>query len=148
MNGNPSEAERIQVIVRASGSHKTLHVQTLSELQSYIVGMYDLEILTLPRTMINDVEIKQSHTTTIELPQPGIATFSKLGYGYGSVYVVKNNELELVARLAEKKERETLSLMPGDYVAVYRPKQARESVFTVEKKFKVVSGASVAVRFN
>ena len=109
---------------------------------------YDLEILTTPRTYINDVEISQSHTTTIEIPQPGIASFSKLGYGYGSVYVVRNNQLHLVATLDLIKERETLSLQPGEYIAVFRPKQARESIFTVEKRFKVTSGASVAVKFN
>lgn len=142
------ETEKIKVIVREKGSMNTLTVQGFNEMQQYIVGNYDLEFLTLPRTYINNVEIKQSHTTTIEIPQPGIATFSKLGHGYGSVYYMRDNQLELVATLSHTKERETLSLMPGEYVAVFRPKQARESIFTVEKKFKVVSGSSVAVRLN
>lgn len=148
MQGVNPENNNIPVIVRESGSMNTLNIQLFSEKQKYIVGKYDLEILTVPRTYIEDVDISQSHTTTIEIPQPGIATFSKLGYGYGSVYVVKNNQLQLVATLDLIKERETLSLQPGEYIAVFRPKQARESIFTVEKRFKVTSGASVAVKFN
>jgi Ca-activated chloride channel family protein len=148
MRGVNPENNKLPVIVRKAGDMQTLNVQQFSEVQRYIVGRYDLEILTLPRTYINDVEITQSHTTTIEIPQPGIATFSKLGYGYGTVYQVKDNEQHLVATLSEKKERETLSLQPGEYIAVFRPKQARESIFTVEKKFRVTSGASVAVKLN
>ncbi|MEX2597403.1 MAG: VWA domain-containing protein [Salibacteraceae bacterium] len=148
MNGGHPSNTDIPVIVRESGKMSTLHIQEFSEKQKYITGSYDLEILTLPRTYINDVKISQSHTTTVEIPQPGIATFSKLGYGYGTVYHVVKNELKLVATLSEVKERETLSLQPGEYIAVFRPKQARESIFTVEKTFRVTSGASVAVKLN
>lgn len=142
------ESEKIKVIVREAGKMQTLNVQGFNDIQQYIVGNYDLEFLTLPRTYIENVEISQSHTTKVEIPQPGIATFSKLGHGYGSVYYVRGDELELVATLSLTKERETLSLMPGDYVAIFRPKQARESVFTVDRKFKVASGSSVAVKLN
>jgi len=148
MQGVNPENNDLSVIVREAGKMQTLNIQLFSETQKYIIGKYDLEILTMPRTYIEDVDISQSHTTTIEIPQPGIATFSKLGYGYGSVYVVKNNQLQLVATLDLMKERETLTLQPGEYVAVFRPKQARESIFTVEKRFKVTSGASAAVKFN
>ncbi len=148
MLGLNPENQHLNVIVRQADQMKTLHIQGFTEKQRYIVGKYDLEILTLPRTYIEDVEISQSHTTTIEIPQAGSATFSKLGYGYGSVYLQTKDGLELVVDLSLTKERESLSLQPGDYVAVFRPKQARGSIFTVERKFKVTSGASVAVKLN
>jgi len=148
MLGTNPENEHLNVIVRKSGEMKTLHIQSFAEKQKYITGKYDLEILTLPRSNIEGVEITQSHTTTIEIPQPGIASFSKFGYGYGSVYLNRKGELELVATLDMMRERETLSLQPGEYVAVFRPKQARGSVFTVERKFTITSGASVSVKFN
>lgn len=148
MQGVNPEANKLQIIVRKASEMQTLHVQSFAEIQKYIVGKYDLEILTLPRTYIEDVEISQSHTTTIQIPQPGVATFSKLGHGHTTLYQMKKNELELVATLSTTQERETLSLMPGQYVAIYRPLSARESAFTVEKHFKVTSGTSVAVRLN
>jgi Ca-activated chloride channel family protein len=148
MPGSNRELNNLKVIVRKSGEMNTLNIQSFDETIRYITGKYDLEILTIPRTYISDVDISQSHTTTIQIPQPGVVTFSKLGYGYGSVYVVNKNEQELVANLSLTKERESLSLQPGEYVAVFRPKQARESIFTVEKRFTVSSGASVAVKLN
>ncbi|NCG31203.1 MAG: VWA domain-containing protein [Bacteroidetes bacterium] len=148
MPGSNRELNNLKVIVRKSGEMNTLNIQSFDETIRYITGKYDLEILTIPRTYISDVDISQSHTTTIQIPQPGVVTFSKLGYGYGSVYVVNKNEQELVANLSLTKERESLSLQPGEYVAVFRPKQARESIFTVEKRFIVSSGASVAVKLN
>lgn len=148
MKGVNPDADKLPIIVRRHGDMQTLHVQKFSEIQKYIVGKYDLEILTLPRTYIEDVEITQSHTTTIAIPQPGVATFSKVGHGYGSVYIVRKNEMELVATLSRTQERETLNLMPGEYVAVFRPMRAKESIFTVEKNFRVISGSSVAVKLN
>ncbi len=148
MNGVNPDADKLNIIVREKDDMNTLHVQSFAEIEKYIVGKYDLEILTLPRTYIDDVEITQSHTTTIQIPQPGVATFSKNGHGYGSVYVIRKNKLELVANLSRTQERETLNLMPGDYIAVFRPMRAKESVFTVEQNFRVVSGSSVAVKLN
>lgn len=146
--GGTGDYSGIETIIRQHGSGKTLHVQQVGTSERYIVGKYDLEILTLPRTLLPNVEIKQSHTTSIELPQPGVATFSKNGYGYGSVYLETGNGLQWVTNLGITKEREVLNLQPGNYVAVFRPKSARQSIFTVERKFRVISGASVAVKLN
>lgn len=148
MSASVPEADALKVLVKKNGSCDLLHVQNFSEKEKYIVGTYDLEILTLPRTILTDVKIDQSHTTTIQIPQPGVASFSKRGHGYASVYIIRKNELELVARLDEKSERQSLTLQPGEYIAVFRPKAARQSAFTVEQRFTVNPGASVGVRLN
>ncbi len=148
MAGVNLESASIPVIIREKDKMNTLNVQMFGELTRYITGNYDLEILTLPRTYINDINISQNHTTTIEIPQPGIATFMMSARGYGSVYKQTSKGLEFVTNLSQNKDKETLSLQPGDYVSVFRPKQARESIFTVERPFKIVSGASVAIKLN
>ena len=148
MSGVNLDAASIPVIVRQKDNMKTLNIQMFGDKIEYITGSYDLEVLTLPRTYIEDVLISQSHTTTIEIPQPGIATFMMSSKGYGSIYKMKSNELELVSNLSQNKDKETLSLQPGNYIAVYRPKGARESIFTVERTFKIVSGASAAIKLN
>lgn len=148
MSGVNLDAATIPVIVRQKGETKTLNVQMFGESTKYITGDYDLEILTLPRTYINNVNISQSHTTTVEIPQPGIVTFNMSARGYGSIYKVTSKGLELVTRINPNKDKETMSLQPGEYVSVFRPKQARETIFTVERPFKITSGASVAVKLN
>ena len=143
-----NEKERPETIIRKKGESKTLHIQQFNTTEKYICGKYDLEILTLPRTYISDVEIKQSHTAKVEIPQPGLASFTSLSKGYGSIYKENNGILEWVCNLPSDATRISLRLQPGHYRAVFRPKSAHETIFTVEKKFKVVSGSSVAIKLH
>jgi Ca-activated chloride channel homolog len=103
--------------------------------------------LSLPRIYIDDVEIKQSHTTTIEIPLPGIAVIEKKTNGYGGIYLEDDNELNWVYNFRDNSEqRETIVLQPGTYRAIYRSKFSTKSIFTIEKTFKVESGISVNVK--
>lgn len=65
----------------------TLNIQDFGKTEKYIVGKYDLEILTLPRIKLNDVEIQQSTTNTIKVATSGNAYITKGGTGYGSIFV-------------------------------------------------------------
>ncbi|MBN2172960.1 MAG: VWA domain-containing protein [Bacteroidales bacterium] len=137
----------LKCIVRENGKMQTLNVQQFGSSEKYITGIYDLEILTLPRIYIDDVQIKQSHTTTIEIPLPGIAVIEKKASGYGGVYLLENNELKWVYNFRESEmQRETLVLQPGTYKAIYRSKYSNRAAFTVEKYFVVESGKSVNVK--
>lgn len=143
-----SQFQQISTIIRKKGDMKTLNVQEINRKENYIVGKYDIEVLTLPRIYVEDVEIKQSYTTTIEIPQPGMATFLLGAVGYGSVYVEKDNKLEWVCNLREDLTSETINLQPGRYRVVYRAKNAKETLYTIEKSFQINSGRSTALRLN
>ena len=75
-------------IVRKAGDLNTLHIQTFNSTEKYIIGKYDLEILTLPRIYLNKVDIAQSKTTTIEIPQSGNVTITKPSEGPASGNVI------------------------------------------------------------
>ncbi|NJM14864.1 MAG: VWA domain-containing protein [Bacteroidales bacterium] len=137
----------IKFLVRMSGNGATLNYQELNRPEKYIIGKYDLEIPVLPKLLIEGVEIKQSYTTTVEIPRPGIATFLKPSRGYGSVYVKRNNDLEWVVNLNPEIENETFVLLPGNYLVVYRAKNAKQSIYSVQKNFEIVSGSSKAISF-
>ena len=109
------------------------------------MGTYDLEILCLPRIKIKDVEISQSHTTTIQIPQPGVITFLSNSVGYGSVYLEDENGLTLLDNLNEGLTQETLVLQPGNYRVVFRPKNSKLSLYTIDKTFKIISGVSSSI---
>ncbi|MCB0804811.1 MAG: VWA domain-containing protein [Bacteroidales bacterium] len=137
----------LKCIVRENGKMKTLNVQPFGSTERYITGIYDLEVLTTPRIYIDDVEITQSHTTTIEIPMPGIAIIEKKTSGYGGIYLEKENKLELVYNLRDSYlERETIVLQPGNYRVVFRSKYSDKAVYTVEKRFIVETGKSVNVK--
>ncbi len=143
-----NQYQHIKFIVRKKGKMQTLNIQNINKKEKYIIGKYDIEVLTLPRIYIEDVEIKQSYTTTIEIPQPGMVTFLLGSTGYGSVYVEKDNKMEWIYNIQEDVTSETLHLQPGRYTIVYRARNAKETLYTIEKHFQVNSGRSTALRLN
>ncbi len=141
-----NDYKSLQFIVRKKGEMNTLVVQDATKTEKYLVGKYDLEILTLPRLLINDVDISQSKTTSVQIPQPGIANILTNGAGYGSIYVEEKNKLKWIYNLPENSTRESLILLPGSYRLVYRPKSAKESIYTIERQFKIESGSSSSIK--
>ncbi len=143
---DPVQYKNLEFIVRKAGDHNTLNMQKMYSEQKYLVGKYDIEIPVLPRKYINSVEIKQSHTTTIEIPRPGMVTFLKSAYGYGSVFLRKSpTEEEWVYNLDNRLKNETILLQPGSYRVVCRSQNAKQTVYTINKTFDVKEGLSVAV---
>ena len=142
----PSDYKNLQAIVRKKDDTKTLHVMPFDEVEKFIVGDYDLEILTLPRMYINEVQISQSHTTSVSIPQPGIVNILKKGPGYGNICVEENNALKNIYNLKENNIQENVVLQPGRYRIFFRPKGSKESIYTIEKQVKVESGSSVNVQ--
>lgn len=142
----PSDYKNLQAIVRKKDDTKTLIVMPFDEVEKLIVGEYDLEILTLPRLYINDVQITQSHTTTVSIPQAGIINILKKGPGYGNICLEENNELKNIYNLKENNIQENVVLQPGRYRIFFRPKGSKESIYTIEKQVKIESGSSVNVQ--
>ena len=135
------------VIIRKKGEMKTLHVQETNTTEKYLVGKYDLEVLCHPRMIIEDVEVLQSHTTTIDIPSPGIITVLRSTHGRTDIYLEKDNGLEWVYQLAEKSKSENLYLQPGNYRVIHKPKSAVSSSFTTEERVTIKSGSSAIIRF-
>lgn len=147
INGNFPAIKNINCIVRKKGQMETLNVQSFDQNVKYIIGNYDLELLTLPRLYIKDVEIKQSSTTTVEIPTPGIAVIDNTTKGYGSLYLEENNKLKWIYSLNEDGKTETLFLLPGKYRIIFRSRLATHSVYTVDKSFSIESGATTRVNY-
>tara|TARA_B100001109_G_C18861715_1_gene474360 strand:+ start:294 stop:1664 length:1371 start_codon:yes stop_codon:yes gene_type:complete len=145
MNGF-NEYEDLKAIVRQQGKKETMLVQDFNHIQRYIIGKYDLEILTLPRTYISDVNIAQSHTTTVEIPQAGIATIGMTSKGYGSIFEMKEDKLIWVCDLSEQTTRQSIVLQPGTYHVIYRSANAKQSIYTKEETFTVQSGQSTQIK--
>lgn len=146
MNGNSEDIRTLNCIVRKNEEMQTLHVQKFNTTEKFIVGKYDLEILTLPRIKLSKVDIAQSKTTTIEIPQSGSVSITKPTEGPGSLYVEEKNKLVWVCNLNSNLVNETLVLQPGRYRVEFRPANAKESIYTIEKTFKVESGLSTFVK--
>ncbi|MBP6978813.1 MAG: VWA domain-containing protein [Bacteroidales bacterium] len=143
---NDRTIKDLYCIVRQADDMQTLNVQSFGIPSKYLTGTYDLEILTLPRIYINDVAIKQSHTTLVEIPQPGILVIAKSVNGYGSLYLEDGNELKWIYDLQENKLQESLVLQPGSYRIIFRSKYLNQTLYTIEKKFKIEPGVTLNLK--
>lgn len=149
MNTQNATLKSLQTIVRREGSMETINVQDLDQPEKYITGTYNLEILSLPRFYAYDISILQSHTTTVEIPIPGIAVIQKFVKGYGSLFLEKDGELEWIYTFRDTDPpQESLVLMPGFYRAIFRSRYVSRSSLTIEKSFEVKSGITTNVKLQ
>lgn len=132
-------------IVRQVGEKETLYAQEFGKKEKYLIGNYDIELLTLPRIYKNNINITQSKTNTIVIAQPGLVNFNMPAKGFGSLYVIRNNKQEWVCNL-NGVTREVFTLQPGNYRVVWRTALAKKMNLSKIKDFKVVSGRSVVVK--
>lgn len=144
--GGYNEYKDLKTIVRQKGRNEILVVQDFNQEQRYLTGKYDLEILTLPRTYIKDVNIAQSRTTTVEIPQAGLLSVGMTSKGFGSIFQMKGEEMVWVCNLSTLNTRESIVLQPGSYRVVYRSLNSRLSVYTKEESFEIQSGQSTQVK--
>jgi len=142
-----NEYNQLKCIVRQAGKMKTLYVQSFEEVTKYITGNYDLEILTLPRIYVNNVNIKQSYTTKVFIPEPGIANIFLSGKGITSLFVEENNRLTWIYNLSHNTTRESIVLQPGKYRVIFRGLNSKQVIYTKEKSFTITSGGSSQIKF-
>ncbi|MEM7161882.1 MAG: VWA domain-containing protein [Bacteroidota bacterium] len=145
MSGRNSYKD-LKVLLRKKGEPEVIHVQNFDQIERLIVGEYDLEILTLPRTRIEKSSIAQSHTTSIEIPHPGVVNVSIAKQGYGSIFLLNGDDMEWVCNLDATESRQTVTLQPGFYKVVFRSKTSKQSIYTLEEEFQIKSGISTTLK--
>lgn len=143
-NGIYNFNEKVKYIVRYPRQLHTLHVQSVNTFEKYIIGNYDLEILTLPRIYLKDVKIEQSKHNEIVIPNAGKVFVKSIEAGVGGIFMMRNGKMELVANLSAATQQ-TFYLQPGDYTIEWRSKNLKGSIYTIEKRFAVTSDQQTIV---
>lgn len=142
----PTKTENVQVRVMQNGQTNTLNVQSLSDIQNYIVGTYDLEVLTLPRLYFEDVKVNQSDYTYVDIPGSGLLKYTSSKNIVGQIFVVSDESKdEWVCDLDPAKLTDQFYLQPGFYKLVYRVKTAVSTDYTIVKPFQIMSGENTNI---
>jgi Ca-activated chloride channel family protein len=144
-NGTYNFNYRVKVLVRKQGDPAILNVQEINGTDRYIVNMYDLEILTLPRIYMTGVPVEQSRTASLEIPGAGELKLLTGEAGSGSIYVEEKGDLHWVCNLDNNQTIQNFYLQPGRYRIEFRSRNRKESAYTVEKKFTIDTDKSVTV---
>jgi Ca-activated chloride channel family protein len=130
---------KIETRILQNNASPTLNVQQLNDVQRYLVGSYQLEILTLPRTY-KDIKIDQSKVTAIDIVAAGQLTYTSAKGLVGQIFYERNpGQWEWVLDLKENQTTGSWNLQPGSYKIVYREKEQRSSAYTKEKKFNIAT---------
>lgn len=136
----------MQVLVRQQNKPETLNVQSLSQSEIYLTGYYQLEVLSLPRLLIDSVLVSQNHITNVDIPAPGILVIKKPGLGYGSILKHNKEGLEWVYTLRNDVNHiESMYLLPGNYQVVFRTKFSNSTASSIKKSFEIKSGSTLTL---
>lgn len=146
VRGNDRLLRNIPIVIRSHDRFGITNVQMVGETKRYLTGNYSLEVLSLPRLQIPKIEISQDAVTNVEIPLPGIVVINKSIHGYGSLYVMDKKVQTWIYDLRDNLLQESLILMPGEYLIVYRSKFSDRSIFTIERHFTIRSGETVNLR--
>lgn len=135
------------IIVRQDDKHDILHVQKVNESQKYITGVYDVEILTLPRIKLDNVSLSQDEIFDFNVPAPGSLSILLDISGYGQIFEVKEDKLVWVTNTSVGIKSHNLTMQPGLYKYVFRARNSKESIYTIVKEFRIQSGSSTQIKF-
>lgn len=137
----------IEALVRQAGRNEIIHTQDVESNESYLIGNYNLEVLTLPRTYINNVEIKQGETKEVSIAAPGRLNLIFSSKGIGSLYVIDDEgRQKWIKNIDSSGAQSSFGIQPGNYKYVFRSDKAMGSKYTQIKEFTVKSGTTANIR--
>lgn len=134
----------VQMLVRKAGQPAIINTQTTTEKETYLVGNYDLEILTLPR-IYQKVRIEQKQLETVQIPAPGVLNINTNVPGHGSLFLIKPDKTQKWLLNLSGKTQETMGIQPGSYKLVFRAENALGSKYTEIHNFEIKSGITKTI---
>lgn len=141
-----TKTSSVKVRVSQAGKQITLNVQELGDAQRYIVGNYDLEILTLPRIYKTGVSITQSANTYIDIAGSGQFRYKAFDPVVGQIFINSSDRKdEWVCDIDSDKLTQDIYLQPGEYKIVYRLKSAVSTDYTTVTPFRIQAGENTFI---
>ena len=144
IQGTNSIFTGINCIIRKDSNGKTLNVQNMNTKKRYLVGSYNLEILSIPRIYLKNVIIEQSKTNEITIPMYGSIEVKK-PEGPAALFLKKNGENIWLYNFDSERNIENLNIQPGKYMISYRYERSSSTAHTITKEFKISSGENIYI---
>ncbi|MCS6991119.1 MAG: VWA domain-containing protein [Chitinophagales bacterium] len=139
-------ASGVRCLVRKSGMNHLLDVQDVNTSRRYLAGNYDLDILTLPRISYRNFSIEDGKIHRIVIPQPGTLQLNPSAPAAASVFSIDKVSPSKVYDFGILRSQKSLSLLPGEYLLVYRPEKGRSAQLTRQITFRIHAGRPTVLR--
>jgi Ca-activated chloride channel homolog len=139
---------RFEMRVIPKGDSKTLLSQTYNDIYKYLIGTYEVEILTIPR-IYKTVEVTQAAVSTISIDAPG-----ELAYTFNKPLIAqlflqdKSGFWNGVYTFSDSSTAGKILIQPGTYKLVYRTKDMKSSGYTHEKIITITSNKTNTLNIN
>ena len=145
ISGYDNPYNGINCLIKKNNENHILNVQKMNSSKRYLVGEYDLEILTLPRIYFDKINIKQSTSTEIIIPLYGSIQVNKSG-GPAALFIKSNGEYVWVYDFAEERCIKNLNIQPGKYFISFRSNRSNSTAHTILKEFEITSGQNINLK--
>lgn len=136
---------RLPAMVKIAGTEERVTIQDFNTSKRYLIGNYDVEILTVPPTIITGINVKQNRTTTVELAAPGKLQLTNSSDMVATIFTIKDNKVSWVADIPQGAGKFDLTIQPGNYQVVYRAKNETRMIYSKTKDFKITSLSSTYI---
>lgn len=134
----------LKAVVKVKGKPGTINAHTYNTQKRYLCGVYQIEILSVPRIILDSVVVDENKTTTILIPQPGRLQINKNRDLVCAIYQVKNGKVEWVADVGDAFYQ-TIIMQPGKYMLIGRGKSETRTIYTFEKEFTITSATTTEI---
>ena len=145
MQGSISLFTGINSILKNNENSNILNIHKMNNTKRYLVGNYNLEILTIPRIIFKDVKIKQSKITDIIIPHYGTVHVNK-SKGPASLFLKKNGQNIWLYDFDNNSLIENLNIQPGNYFISFRSDRSNSIAQTIIKNFKISSNQNINLK--
>lgn len=137
---------KLKCVIRKKGEEEIIHVMDFDEEVKLLVGDYDLEILTLPRLYIDNVNIKSDNVTDVELAAPGYLILDRKYSVYGGIFYKQDKRWIKIYSFDKGYNKQTIALQSGEYRIVYRSRNNSKMDNSKTVEFKINSGSSTPMK--
>ncbi len=136
----------VPALIRKSAEDEILFVQDLNRSQKYLVGSYDIEILTLPRINMKGIQINEAQTNSIKIPRAGVLSVLPSEAGVASIFKNNGKAQEKIFDFNKIANSKTINLQPGGYTIIFRPDKGKQSAKTKQYFIKITAGKTTSLR--
>jgi Ca-activated chloride channel family protein len=134
----------VQAVIRNPQTGEILNVQNFNTKFKYITGIYDIEVLTLPRLQYKNVEIRPGQENSISVDLPGVLSINSKDDIILSIFTEQSGMLEKIYETSITDPIE-VALLPGEYTVLYRSNTKKRTEFTKEAKVIIKSSKTYAL---
>jgi Ca-activated chloride channel family protein len=150
--GNPTPMALSQppvAIIRQANLPEIINVQDINSTNRYLVGEYDIEVLTIPETEFRGFEIKPNELKNLMIQAAGTASILFGEEGSASLYTTQLSRWKKIYDWGNvSSSTYEINIQPGEYDVVFIPKEKRQSEYTQTRHFKILTGGVTRISFK